>query len=236
MERTLPKCAAIGCDNTADPRMWAHTATGSTRMVCDGCSPVHCPVPHGPCACPALRPEEPRPPLVDWQSRATAAEAVAMQAAHRLRAIGATESADRIEAMLGDGTLVAEWRKFEDERAAALRAAENERDGARAVARHAESRFVELSQRATASERRAEEAEGLLRRALPAVDIEWMPADWFEDAHPAEGAEYMAFDDASADETAWKARHHDLGQEMRVFLGEGAADAERDEGARGGGQ
>jgi hypothetical protein len=74
--------------------------------------------------------------------------------------------------------------------------------------------------RALAAEERVAAAEGLLRQSLPAVDIEWMSAQWFEDAHPVESAEYMASDDIS--EAAWKEKHHEIGQAIRVLLaGEG---------------
>lgn len=59
----------------------------------------------------------------ELRTRAIAAEACVLQAAHRLRAIGHSDSAETIEAMLGNATLVAEWRKLEDERHAELYAA-----------------------------------------------------------------------------------------------------------------
>lgn len=37
---TLPKCAVLTCENTADPRFYAHDVHGRAVMICDGHEPV----------------------------------------------------------------------------------------------------------------------------------------------------------------------------------------------------
>jgi DNA polymerase/3'-5' exonuclease PolX len=150
---TLPKCAASGCDNAADPRMFAHDYLGRLHMVCDGHSPLACPG-ADECVCPALAPSEATSPPVDWQARAIAAEGALKLAAE-------------------DGVaraLPAAWEKKAKEWAERIAAVEQERERLRIayteVARIADENAAGLA----AAEKRAEEAEGLLRDAAKAVD------------------------------------------------------------------
>lgn len=50
---TIPKCAAPGCDNPADPRWWAHAPDGKAVMICDGHEGTPCEAQHvDDCTCP----------------------------------------------------------------------------------------------------------------------------------------------------------------------------------------
>lgn len=105
-----PKCDRVECDRKAASKAIGHDAgrAGTIGRLDRLCAAQE--------DCARHR--------VDWRQRAKAAEACSLQAAHRLRAIGHSDSAETIEAMLGNATLVAEWRKFEDERHLREKAAE----------------------------------------------------------------------------------------------------------------